>query len=223
MPKTIVKIGPTDHGQAMSLDEFDEAEVQPGYVYELDRGIITVSDVPGGKHFAIVNEIRKQLSRYDLTHPNTIFAIASGGECKIPLIGFESERHPDLAVYKTLLPGEGNIWSIWVPEIVIEVVSPESRHRDYEEKPDEYLQFGVKEYWIIDADKGKVVVLKRNGGQWSEKTYKPPQVYKSRLLPGFEFSCKRIFSAAKAGGVKQRREGKRVNKNGAADGSTAPR
>ena len=126
------------------------------------------------------------------------------------------------AVYKTPPPGEGNVWDMWVPEIVIEVTSAESKHRDYEEKPEEYLQFGVKEYWIIDADKGKMVVLKRIGGQWSEKSYKPPQVYKSRLLPGLEFSCKRVFAAARAAGKKERRPSKRANKNGAADGSTAP-
>src|SRR5260370_36097751 len=109
MPKTIVKIGPSDHGQSMSLDEFDEAEVQPGYIYELGRGIIIVSDIPGGKHFAIVNEIRKQLSRYDLTHQKTILTIASGGENKNPFIRFESERHPNLALYHTLHSGAGKI------------------------------------------------------------------------------------------------------------------
>jgi len=40
MPKTIVKIGPMDDGRQMSLDDFDEAEVQPGFHYELSRGII---------------------------------------------------------------------------------------------------------------------------------------------------------------------------------------
>src|SRR5260370_31798677 len=99
MPKTIVKIGPSDHGQSMFLDEFDEAEVQPGYIYELGRGIIIVSDIPGGKHFAIVNEIRKQLSRYDLTHPNTIFAIASGGAVHIPLTGVRSRQPPPVPDY----------------------------------------------------------------------------------------------------------------------------
>jgi len=222
MPKTIIRIGPADHGQPMSLDEFDEAETQPGYTYELSRGIITVSDVPNAKHFAMVYEVRRQLGSYDLSHPGEIYGIAGGGECKVPLAGFESERHPDVAVYKTPPPGEGNVWDMWVPEIVIEVTSAESKHRDYEEKPEEYLQFGVKEYWIIDADKGKMVVLKRIGGQWSEKSYKPPQVYKSRLLPGLEFSCKRVFAAARAAGKKDRRPSKRANKNGAADGSTAP-
>jgi Uma2 family endonuclease len=197
MPKTIVKIGPLDNGRQMSLDDFDEAEVQPGFHYELSRGIVTVSDVPGAKHFAMVNEVHRQLSKYDLEHPGKIFGIAAGGECKIPLQEFQSERHPDLAVYMTPPPGEGNIWGMWIPEIAIEVISAESRQRDYEEKPDEYLQFGISEYWIIDEEKRKMVVLKRSKGEWREQTIKPPRLYKTALLPGLEFSCKKVFEAAK--------------------------
>jgi Uma2 family endonuclease len=42
-------------------------------------------------------------------------------------------------------------------------VSPGSEVRDYEEKPEEYLAFGVREYWIFDADKETILVLVRKG------------------------------------------------------------
>jgi hypothetical protein len=51
MSKTVNKIGPADNGRRMSLAEFEQAEGQEGYVYELSRGIITVSDVPTRMHF----------------------------------------------------------------------------------------------------------------------------------------------------------------------------
>jgi Uma2 family endonuclease len=200
MPKTIVKIGPSDDGRPMSLDDFDEAEVQPGYIYELSRGVITVSDFPNPKHLEMVNEARRQLVAYDLAHPGVIHVLASGGECKVLLAGLESERHPDLAAYKTPPPEEKNVWATWVPEIVLEVVSSESRHRDYEEKPDEYLQFGIREYWIIDSDKEKMVVLKRFRGEWREQNIKPSKLYNTSLLPGLEFSCKKVFEAAESAG-----------------------
>ena len=96
--------------------------------------------------------------------------IASGSECKILIARLVSERHPDLALYKTPPPEDGDdVWSLWVPEIVVEVVSPSSRHRDYEEKPEEYLRFGVKEYWIIDADKLAMLVLRWSRGRWAER------------------------------------------------------
>ena len=45
MISTKIKIGPQDEGRPMSLAEFEPAQVEEGYIYELSRGIITVSDV----------------------------------------------------------------------------------------------------------------------------------------------------------------------------------
>ena len=65
MSRAIVKVGPADHGKRMSLDDFDKAEVQEGYLYELNRGVIVVSDVPRPRHLAMVNAARRQLSTSD--------------------------------------------------------------------------------------------------------------------------------------------------------------
>src|SRR5438477_9088612 len=124
MPKTTTKVGPKDAGRRMSLDEFDTAEGQPGYLYELSKGVVIVSDVPNPPHLAQLNAIRRQLAAYDLAHPNVVHAIAGGGECKLLVREEESERHPDIAVYKSP-PPEENVWATWVPDLVIEIVSPE--------------------------------------------------------------------------------------------------
>lgn len=61
-------------------------------------------------------------------------------------------------------------------DLVIEVVSPESRQRDYGEKLQEYEAAGVPEYWVIDPDKRQArfywrnaegaYVLQEHGGQY---------------------------------------------------------
>jgi Uma2 family endonuclease len=175
MQKTAITIGPLDDGRQMSLEKFDQAEARPGYLYELSRGVVTVVDVPHPKHFALVKAIKRQFAAYDLDHESVIYGIAGGGECKVLISDHESERHPDVAVYKTPPPDVEDVWAKWVPEIVIEVVSQESKHRDYEEKPQEYLQFGIREYWIIDAEKREMLVLRRSRGRWSEQIIRPPQ------------------------------------------------
>ena len=83
-------------------------------------------------------------------------------------------------------PDSLDIWPE-LAEIVIEVVSPSSVHRDYDEKPDEYLQFGILEYWIVDAEKQQVLILRRSRGKWAERIVRPGELYQTRLLPGFEF------------------------------------
>jgi len=45
------------------------------------------------------------------------------------------------------------------PDIAVEVVSPESRLRDYERKTRDYQQAGIREYWIIDPAWKKVDIL----------------------------------------------------------------
>jgi Uma2 family endonuclease len=179
----------------MSLQEFDQAEGEPGHLYELGRGEIVVVNVPNPEHFALVDAVRQLLSDYRQANAGRIFCLGAGSECKILLAELESERHPDLAVYKTQ-PPEEDVWSSWVPEIVIEVVSSGSEERDYVEKREEYLRFGVSEYWILDGFKQELLVLRRSGGRWAERVVRPPEVYRTRLLPGFELACGQVFEAA---------------------------
>jgi len=184
----------------MSLAEFDSAEGREGRLYELSRGRVTVVDVPNTRHFAQVDEIREQLSSYRRSHPGKIYRIGTGSECKILVPDAQSERHPDLAVYKTPPPDE-DVWSMWVPELVIEVVSAGSADRDYNEKPDEYLAFGVAEYWVIDADRGdggEALVHRRRAGKWARTIIRPPGTCRTRQLAGFELDLTPVFAAARS-------------------------
>jgi Uma2 family endonuclease len=198
MGKTLIKIGPADHGRPMSLAEFEHAKVQEGYLYELSRGVITVSDVPGRLHLLLVMAIRDLLHAYKALNPGRIRIIAAGNECKLLVPAFESERHPDLSIYLTEPPliDNATLWRHWFPEIVIEVVSPSSRKRDYEEKPEEYLRLGAKEYWIIDGRDKVMVAMRRVRNRWVESRIEPPAIYQTRLLPGLEFSVGDVFRAA---------------------------
>ena len=105
--KTITRIGPADQGRRMSLEEFEHAEAEDGQLFELSRGVVTVVDVPKPRHFKLVDAIRQQFSDLRKKQPQLIFGIASGSECKLLISGLESERHPDLAIYKTPSPRGG--------------------------------------------------------------------------------------------------------------------
>jgi Uma2 family endonuclease len=201
MTTQTIKIGPADHGRRMSLADFEHAEVQEGRLYELGRGVIIVSDVPRQRHLMQLNAIRRQLHAYDFQHPGRIHTIAGGSDCKILLANLESERHPDLAIYKTPPPSdEEDFWAVWIPEIVIEIVSPGAEQRDYVEKREEYLLFGVREYGIVDADREEILVLRRSAGRWIERVLRPTDTYRTRLLPKLEFACAPVFEAARGVG-----------------------
>lgn len=199
MPEIKVKLGPADHGRRMSLAEFDQAHGEPGHHYELCRGIVNVVEIPNPRpHFALLMALKRQLLRYDDRHPGVIYGVATGSECKIMLTETESERHPDLAIYKTE-PPEEDVWATWIPEIVIEIISPASVTQDYTEKREDYSQFGIREYWIVDAEQGQLLALRRHGGRWREKVIRPPEKYTTKLLPGFELDLAAVFAAAASG------------------------
>jgi Uma2 family endonuclease len=190
-------VGLEDDGQPMSLDEFDRATGREGYLYELNKGIIEVTDVPNPSHLAQVQQIRNALVAYHLSVPEKIHSITGSNESKILLAADQSERHPDVSVYFTPPPDGSDVWSLWIPVIVVEVVSKSSMKRDYEDKPGEYLSFGVDEYWIIDSFKNQMTALTRWRGQWKEKIIKATQKYSTRHLPGFSLDLKRVLSAGK--------------------------
>ena len=197
MSSATIRISPADHGLRMSLDDFEAAEFEEGYRYELGRGVLDVSDVPLPKHLMVWCAINQQLIGYRLTHPDLTYAIGGGSECRLRIDALQSARHPDLAVYKTAPPSQGNeVWGLWVPELVVEVVSPSSVQRDYQEKREEYLAFGVIEYWIVDPKQTTILVLRRDRDQWSERSLSSDDNYETPLLPGLRLACGPIFEAA---------------------------
>lgn len=179
----------------MTLDEFDTAIGREGKLYELSRGVIVVSDVPNPPHARFLDAIFSQFWGYRLAHPGAIHAMPGGADCKLLIDGTESERHPDIAIYKTPAPGDdSSVWSIWIPEIVVEVVSADSTERDYQEKPEDYPQFGVQEYWIVDPLREVVVIHRRVRGKWKIQTLTAGQKYATPLLPGFELDIAAILA-----------------------------
>jgi len=94
-----------------------------------------------------------------------------------------SGRNPDLGV---VLRGAPKDWrGRRLPALAAEVVSAGSIKRDYEIKREEYLAFGLLEYWIVDPFKRVVTVLTRRGDTWNEAVFRDEQIIGSLVLPGF--------------------------------------
>ncbi len=182
------RVGPQDHGRRMSLEDFLDAEAQPGYVYELEGGVIAV-DRPGLPHEEVVDALPLQVAAWRLANPRGVRLGAFGSKVVAP--GARSERHPDLALYLTPAPDPVQPWEKWGPDIVVEVVSESSRKRDHEIKRREYLAVGVREYWIVDPGRRAVVVLERFGDQFRERTV--ADAYETGYLPGFKLEVARLF------------------------------
>ncbi len=93
-----------------------------------------------------------------------------------PDILFVRHEHDD-RVYRGGVEG--------APDLAIEIVSPESVERDYEDKRKKYQRFGVSEYWIIDEEEKSILLLRLSSrGRYRE--IKPRGgVLRSEVLTGF--------------------------------------
>ncbi len=185
MATTTIRIGPADQGRAMTLEEFRDAEEEPGYRYELARGVLEVTEVPNDPHGQIVWNLYGLFHLTPAAHPGTIHRIGGGaGEFRLWMPGMISGRNPDVAVVLRGTPKDDR--GRRPPVLAIEVVSQGGEARDYETKRQEYLVYGLREYWIVDPQTRRVTVLARNGDVWVERVFQDDQIIESHVLPGFE-------------------------------------
>lgn len=197
-----LRIGPKDAGLKMSMDEFWEAEEQPGYLYELARGVLEAVEVPGDKHGQVVDNLHETISLYRRRHPGKIRRIAHGSDVRLLIPELQSDRHPDLGVVFKDAPK--NVGGRQVPKLVCEVVSAgaRARRRDLQEKPEEYLTIGVEQYWITDPENREVVVLTRRDGpagpRWDEQRFTGDDVITTTLFPDFQGRVSDLWIDAEA-------------------------
>ena len=182
MATVTTRIGPADHGRKMTLEEFQEAETEEGYRYELARGVIEVTKVPGDPHGQVVWNLYQAIVVYGQANPGVIRRGGGGSEFQITLPGLVSGRNPDLAVVFSEPHKHRRLRGR--PALVAEVVSARSGDRDYRVKREEYLAYGALEYWIVDFLARRFTLLTRDGDVWREAIISADQAIPSIILPG---------------------------------------
>jgi Uma2 family endonuclease len=58
---------------------------------------------------------------------------------------------------------------------------------------EEYLLFGLLEYWIVDLLKRQVMVLTRHGDVWSEAIFRDNEPIISLVLPGLDTTVAELW------------------------------
>jgi Uma2 family endonuclease len=193
---TITRIGLADNGRTMTLEEFMDAEVEEGYRYELARGVIEVTYVPNDPHGEIIWKLLSAIRDYQREHPMMIHRAGGAGEYRLWLPGMISGRNPDVAVTLRNTPKDPR--GRRPPSLVMEVVSEgrEAYDRDYKTKRQEYLAFGIREYWIVDPQARVVTVLVRDGDVWVEHVFRDEQQAESSILPGLAIKVSDLWVEA---------------------------
>lgn len=186
-------LSPDSSGALLTPEEFDAAEFEEGWRYELIHGVLVVSPAALRKERDPNEELGHWLRNYRETHPRGAELNATFYE---ETVVTPTERRPaDRVIYAGLgrVPCEAE-----TPTIVVEFVSAGKRSlvRDYEEKRDEYLALGVREYWVIDRFARRLTVYRRTDSGTDRSVVGEGGVYTTPLLPGFELPLDRLLQRA---------------------------
>jgi Uma2 family endonuclease len=81
-------------------------------------------------------------------------------------------------------------------DLVVEIVSSDKPKRDTEEKPVDYAEAGIPEYWIVNPLTDTITVLTLKDGTYSEDSvYGRGERAMSKLLSGFGVSVDQVLDA----------------------------
>jgi len=82
-----------------------------------------------------------------------------------------------------------------VPDLAVEIFSPATARRDRTEKKAIYERNGVREYWLVDAEKRTVAVFRLRKGQYGPARTFSRGSFKSGVVPGLIVSVEEVFAS----------------------------
>ena len=171
--------------QRMSADAF-LALTPDGYRYELIDGVVRMSPSASFPHQLIAAEIVIQIGAFLKDHP--IGVVATDVD-----IRFADDRvyRPDVIFLDSGKAARCGDRVTEMPDLIVEVVSPDSRDHDTRVKRTHYAQAGIGEYWVIDPIQEQMTFLQLRAGQFVELTTQRGS-FESPALPGFQLDLDRI-------------------------------
>ena len=141
-------------------------------------------------HNAAVNGLATALNNYSLNRTRLLVRIE-----KAMIALAENRFEPDICVWvaaHTEIAPDTVLYPR--PDLVVEVLSEKTRHRDLGDKRVEYGEAGTHEYWVVDADARTLRQLVQRDGVFEEAhTYGVGEQVDSELLPDLELPIDAVF------------------------------
>jgi Uma2 family endonuclease len=163
-----------------------------GNRYEIVEGALFVTPPPRKRHQKAAGTIHALLWIYLESNPI--------GECYMAPLDVKLSRktvvEPDiLFVSRDRVEIATEEGLIAAPDLVVEVLSKSTRHRDLGAKRRTYAKNGVREYWIVDPDHRRVDVYTLQRGSLVKRVHATSgEVASPLVLPGFSVPLAKLFA-----------------------------
>ncbi len=176
----------------VTADELLAMPTGMGKRYELVAGELRVMSPAGWRHGKIISRLHVRLAYYVEAHD---LGVAFGAETGFRLASNpDTVRAPDISfITKQHLPerepGEG-FWP-GAPDLAVEVLSPDDRTGEVNEKIEAWLSAGCAAVWIVDPKLKTVTVY--NSRSNIEVKALGEILLGDPILPGFECAVDELF------------------------------
>lgn len=164
-----------------------------GNRYEIIEGVLYVTNAPGYDHQFAVMEIAFQFKQF-VSENNLGIILTAPFEVHLS----ETTRpvQPDILFIKASnQPEAGAKFFAGVPDLIVEVISPNSIRTDRYVKFTAYEQAGVAEYWLVDPKTRSVEVHALSEGEYTlVGQFTPGETIESKLLAGLTIQTEILFN-----------------------------
>jgi Uma2 family endonuclease len=138
--------------------DLDRLPDDDGNRYEFIDGELLVTPAPRPVHEIIIEELGWLLNDY-CRHCD----IGRAYYGKSAVVTATSHVEPDIVVRRRVALAPATWDEMPLPILVVEVVSESTRRNDLLKKRAFYMENGIPEYWVVDADARTVLVIVQDG------------------------------------------------------------
>lgn len=166
--------------------------------WELIDGVpCNMSPAPKVRHQRILVELSRQVANYLVAKPCEVFVAPF--DVRLPEAEESDDRvetvvQPDLSVIcdPVKLDEAG---CRGAPDLIVEILSPGTAHKDLKIKLDRYERAGVREYWIVDpAEQTVMVFLQGIDGRYGRpQVFYKDDVVRVAIFPELEIALGTVF------------------------------
>jgi Uma2 family endonuclease len=180
----------------MSVEAFDalpESTLPRQYI----RGKLVAAPRPGARHSKLKGAVLGALAVFLDARPGLGEVIIGPMDVVIQGPDGPERYQPDVLFYRqarrSLLPDDD--CRVPVPDLAVEILSPETRDLDLGHKRVGYARNGLEELWAVDPEACEVIIYRlQQDPERPAEVVRRGGALRTDLLPGFELPGDRLFA-----------------------------
>ena len=175
-----------------TYNDYVKLKLPDGVRVEVLDGQLIKMDAPATRHQAIAGEIYRISSNFIRSNKGKCIPFISPVDVRLEYKEDGSDRtifEPDVLIVCDRKKIEGGKTVNGAPDFVVEVLSPSNRKYEMYDKLNKYRMCGVREYWVVDYDRNKIIKhFFEYDGEISMYTFEdkvPVDIYEGKLTVDF--------------------------------------